>query len=233
MLGINGNLKKKTVRLDGIKFKASYLSSHDGSQTTLTFIVAKPAIDDKLEYVRKIEIPFDYSTDYLDLKPYDIMVEPGYSIAPVGVTLRPADTANGVLAISSYAYSNGSPYPNAPKCNYFTPTAKPGDVSALFNSPLVLSYELSYSVLIPRDSNEIITNEININDLTTVMFTGSSLTSSHYQPAGSSFIERLNDLTDLNIVNNAITSKNLMDNINAIINNDVIAKDAYNKPSGG
>lgn len=52
-----------------------------------------------------------------------------------------------------------------------------------------------------------------------VLFTGSSLTDCHYFPRGLSWIERLNDLTDINITNNGSSGGNISRDLNTLINN--------------
>lgn len=69
-----------------------------------------------------------------------------------------------------------------------------------------------------------------VSDLKSVMVMGSSLTDSFYQPKGASWIERVNDVIDLNIVNNAVTSTNQSVNMVRVVNNTAIKHDTGSTP---
>lgn len=73
-------------------------------------------------------------------------------------------------------------------------------------------------------------NEVSIDTVTDVMFMGSSLTSSHYQPKSTSWIERLNDMVDVVIVNNGVSGYNLGTNMGQLVNNTPLDKDTGNTP---
>ena len=217
----------RDARLDKVSFNPTIISSVTPTATGLRLGIAKPVVgSETLELVDIITVPYDYLTPELDLRPYEIIIPSGYSVA-----VYAAKVADGT---GLYTFQSGEPYPGAPRANYFVPSAGVGSRSARYPDPARFSYRIDYSVLVPRDeeeTEETIVNKIDVDDLTTVMFMGSSLTSAHYQPGGSSFLERLNDLTDLNLVNNAITSKNLLDNINTVNANEPISKDDLNTPT--
>jgi len=73
---------------------------------------------------------------------------------------------------------------------------------------------------------------VTVEDATVAMYMGSSLTDSYYQPKSTSWIERLNDITDVCIVNNGTSGRNLKTNMTAVVSNDTIRHDSGNTPKG-
>lgn len=129
---------------------------------------------------------------------------------------------------------------------WFPVSAGMGTSSNTFASG-VLSFDYAFSIKIQRalsiiveDHERRITvleenpdakeNEVSIDTVTDVMFMGSSLTSSHYQSKSHSWIERLNDMVDVVIINNGVSGQNLVTNMNMLVGNTALNKDSGNTP---
>lgn len=65
-------------------------------------------------------------------------------------------------------------------------------------------------------------NKVDISNTDSLMFMGSSLTACYYNPKGASWIERLNDMVDMPIINDGKSGANLDGNISQLVTNETI-----------
>lgn len=72
---------------------------------------------------------------------------------------------------------------------------------------------------------------VGINDMTSVLLTGSSLTYAGYTPPSYSWPERLNDLLDINLYNGGQSGSTLKGNILAVGNDAALGQGVTEKPS--
>lgn len=66
------------------------------------------------------------------------------------------------------------------------------------------------------------TGKVDVNNTDSLMIMGSSLTECWYNPKGASWIERLNDMVDIPIINNGKSGANLDGNISQLVSNATI-----------
>jgi len=73
-------------------------------------------------------------------------------------------------------------------------------------------------------------SEVDVDNTDSLMFMGSSLTENWYTPKGTSWIERLNDMVDIPIINNGKSGANLDGNLSQLVTNETI-RNASVKPT--
>lgn len=184
---------------------------------------------------------FDYvqGDTEIDISSLNIRVPVGYYVLLSSVNLG-TNSALGVVPSYGFKLSSAG-------STQYLPNASVGSKSAVYSGG-ILSYDYSISYLekeslktkvleddqritaLENQEPDIISNEVNIDTVTDVMFTGSSLTSSHYQPKSTSWIERLNDMVDIVVVNNGVSGYNLETNMGQLVNNTALDKDSGNTP---
>lgn len=220
---------------------ASITSWRDGD-IKFGIAIAKPVEGSSTGQIECVSVTtFDYvkGATEVDISDLNIRVPAGYYALFSSVYLGTnANTAN----VTTYGYRSTP----GGKTQYFG-NATVGAKSVTFAGG-ILQYDqmLTFNVQEPlvekvKDNDRRITalenqepdekaNEVSIDTVTDVMFLGSSLTLSHYQPKSTSWIERLNDMVDVVIVNNGVSGYNLGTNMGQLVENKPLDKDSGNTP---
>ena len=93
------------------------------------------------------------------------------------------------------------------------------------------------SVYVDDDTtlDEVLVNDeerssVDVSNTDSLMFMGSSLTENWYTPKGASWIERLNDMVDIPIINNGKSGANLDGDVSQLVTNETI-RNASVKPT--
>ena len=228
----------KTIKLNPKRID-SITSWNEGLNMGIAIAKKLENEDFSFEVVNIIIFPYTSSSQTIDVSELKIVIPKGFYALLSSTTLG---TDSQELNRSSYGYQKQE----SGKTFYFK-KATIGKKSDTFTGG-VLKYDYSFVVdvlhplpeKVKENSNKIATlesqkpedkaNEVNVNDITDVMFVGSSLTDSYYQPKSTSWIERLNDMVDVAIVNNAISGYNLQKNMEQLTNNSSIKHDSGNTP---
>jgi hypothetical protein len=171
-------------------------------------IIGKPSAD-KTSVTITSRISFDIAAgvNEIDLTEKQIIVEPGYCVGFGGdlkyITAWDA-SGDGVYGWYSSIFEVGKNY------------------SVLFSNDVYdLTVELTVSELNSFE-DYFGDNKVNVNNAANMIIFGSSYTEGIYQPMGFNWMQRINDMVDINLINYGQSGKPRINNIQSVYNNDTL-----------
>lgn len=211
---------------DGEITKVEFTTSVDSSQTVFVGAFSKNADNTKatLERYVKATLPANEKVIVLDT-PLEI-----HEGEVVGTNV-------GQTAIRRYTGQGGNGYFTGGEANAKDPQTIGQTINflsswanALVDVRFTIETETGVSEYAQENRqliNDIINSggkaSVSINDMNKVLLVGSSLTAAYYSPRSSSWVERVNDFVDVNIINGGISGNNIVTNMNKLIANAAYA----------